>query len=31
MTTSNRTNHKNKTKRCWSENSAPLFYPPKNL
>lgn len=33
MTTSNRTNHKhqikNKTQRCRSENSAPLFYPQK--
>ena len=29
MATPNRTNHKNKTKRCRSENSAPLFYPQK--
>lgn len=31
MATSNRTNHKNKTKRCRSENSAPLFYPKKSV
>lgn len=29
MTTSNRTDHNNKTKWCRSENSAPLFYPKK--